>query len=548
MGRHKTVASECGRTRPWSPRASQSCAVVGAACLWAWGYVVNLSTALFPTAGVVDSIGIELAYYTSQLTLLVLGAALAGAVRRWHPSLPPAAVVGSAVALAAASATLALLMRAPGAPAAAVVACGAVYGAAGLVLTMAWGARFSLGSRAWRRLVLLSFLLGYVIYLAFLSIPSGVSALSAAMLPLVSGALWLLDSWRRHLLTCEVRPNPDARRHGASASGEVGARNRAGGQGAARADMPCALGEVSAGSVEAGLLPWRTMALFGAAALVGNFVSSFLMGATYEGASVIFPGGFLVGGCITLAALAFLAGGQARLSVERLYRYCLPFAALGLLLILAFPGRGTALPGALVTGAGVFLQVLVFLKITEATQETGVSPLLSFSVGQALVGGVVCLGSVGGRLLSGLPGASETVLPIVCAAGVFALFFLLVMTTDAMAQRLEEAGRTTANGTDVPLGEVGGPDAPCGAAGVSGPGRGNGFQTRLDAFAEELGLTPRETEVCGLLVQGRSLPFIAEQLFVTTGTVKTHALHVYRKAGVGGKQELISLFEQRGRR
>ena len=47
-----------------------------------------------------------------------------------------------------------------------------------------------------------------------------------------------------------------------------------------------------------------------------------------------------------------------------------------------------------------------------------------------------------------------------------------------------------------------------------------------------------------LLVQGRSLPYIAEQLFVTTGTVKTHALHIYRKAGVGGKQELISLYER----
>lgn len=42
------------------------------------------------------------------------------------------------------------------------------------------------------------------------------------------------------------------------------------------------------------------------------------------------------------------------------------------------------------------------------------------------------------------------------------------------------------------------------------------------------------------------MPFIAEQLYVTPGTVKTHALHVYRKAGVSNKQELISAFAQKG--
>ena len=65
---------------------------------------------------------------------------------------------------------------------------------------------------------------------------------------------------------------------------------------------------------------------------------------------------------------------------------------------------------------------------------------------------------------------------------------------------------------------------------------------RLDSFAQTLGFTPREAEVCRYLVQGRSLPFIAEQLYVTAGTVKTHAIHIYRKAGVTSKQELISLF------
>ena len=47
----------------------------------------------------------------------------------------------------------------------------------------------------------------------------------------------------------------------------------------------------------------------------------------------------------------------------------------------------------------------------------------------------------------------------------------------------------------------------------------------------------------GYLARGRSLPYIADALFVTTGTVKTHTVHIYRKLQVNSKQELMDLFE-----
>ena len=487
--------AEEGRGR-WSERVSAACAVVGAACLWAWGYVVSLSPALFPDAAVVDSIGIEFAYYASQLTLLVLACVLVAVMRRWRPRLSPVLVAGASALLAASTLALAALMRTSAAPAAAILACGVADGAGGMALSVAWGARFTLGSRSARRLVLLSFLGGYGIYLAFLYLPSGVSALAAASLPFASGGLWLVDSWRRHLLTSEVWPTRG------DASGP---------------------GEAAAGLADPGVLPWGTMALFGVTALVGNVVSSLLMGATYMGAGVIFPGAFIVCGCITAAAIAVLGRGPRRMSVERLYRYCLPFAVLGMLMILAAPAGARALAGSLVTGASVFLQALVTLEVVESTQETGASPLLAFGVGQGVIGGVVCLGNVAGRLLSALPAAADVWLPLVCAAGVFALFFLLTMVADGMSQTI--AGMGGSSGEDAAA------QAPSDAR-------------RVEVLASRWALTPREREVLALLVQGRSLPYIAEQLFVTTGTVKTHALHIYRKAGVGGKQELISLYER----
>ena len=535
--------------RDWTQRRSALCTVVGAACLWAWGYVANLSAALFPHAYVVASIGIEYAYYASQLTLAVLAVALVGLLHRRHPGLSPAVVLAAGVCLAGASWAISLLMGMPtgsqGSPGwigAAVIACGVVYGAAGLVLTVAWGARFSLGSRSMRQVVLLSFLLGYLIYLAIPVLPSRASTLIACLLPLASAGLWLLDSWRRHQLTGEVWPQERM------------------------------LGEASAGLVNAGILPWRAMALFSAAALVGNFVTSLLMGSSYTGAQTIFPGGFLVCCCITAVALIAVSQGALSLDIGLLYRYCLPFSVLGMLLLLVTPGRSGALAGALVTGASLFLQVLVILKVTESAQQTGASPLLAFSVGQGLVGGVVFLGNAGGRavsdLVSEIPGMGETVLPLACAIGVFTIFYLLVLTTDGLARRVaklegtkegcgeECAGSAAAArvGQPSPRATSAGPTANAastlaGSASASGESASSAVTSaasaeasRLDSFAQTLGLTPREAEVCRYLVQGRSLPFIAEQLYVTAGTVKTHAIHIYRKAGVTSKQELISLF------
>ena len=524
----------------WTQRRSALCTVVGAACLWAWGYVANLSMALFPHAYVVASIGIEYAYYASQLTLAVLAVALVGLLRRRHPGLSPAVVLAAGVCLAGASWAISLLMGAgpqgsPGWISAAVIACGVVYGAAGLVLTVAWGARFSLGSRSMRQVVLLSFLLGYLIYLAIPVLPSRASTLIACLLPLASAGLWLLDSWRRHQLTGEVWPQERM------------------------------LGEASAGLVNAGILPWRAMALFSATALIGNFVTSLLMGSSYTGAQTIFPGGFLVCCCITAVALIAVSQGGLRLDIGLLYRYCLPFSVLGMLLLLVAPAQSGALAGALVTGASLFLQVLVILKVTESTQQTGASPLLAFSVGQGLVGSVVFLGNAGGRVVSDvmseIPGMGETVLPLACAIGVFALFYLLVLTTDSLARRMAKLEGTkegcgeecagspgaASDGRPSPQGAAAGAQA---ASALAGPvsasdefaNAASAEASRIDSFAQTLGLTPREAEVCRYLVQGRSLPFIAEQLYVTAGTVKTHAIHIYRKAGVTSKQELISLF------
>ncbi len=54
-------------------------------------------------------------------------------------------------------------------------------------------------------------------------------------------------------------------------------------------------------------------------------------------------------------------------------------------------------------------------------------------------------------------------------------------------------------------------------------------------------LTPRETEITTLLLKGLTNRKIAEQLFISENTLKTHLKNIYPKFGITQKRELLSL-------
>lgn len=54
-------------------------------------------------------------------------------------------------------------------------------------------------------------------------------------------------------------------------------------------------------------------------------------------------------------------------------------------------------------------------------------------------------------------------------------------------------------------------------------------------------LTPTEREIVGHVCAGCTNPQIAERMFISRGTVKTHLSHVYAKLGVGGRSALAAV-------
>lgn len=66
----------------------------------------------------------------------------------------------------------------------------------------------------------------------------------------------------------------------------------------------------------------------------------------------------------------------------------------------------------------------------------------------------------------------------------------------------------------------------------------------VPVIVERFGLTPRESDVLPLLLEGRTIQRIQETLFISAGTVSTHIRHIYQKTGSDNRQELIDLSQR----
>lgn len=532
-------------------------AVFGSACLWAWGFLAYLSPVLIPAERPVGGVGIEVGFFVSQGAVVVAAVAIVLALRKRSVAVGRGVLLVCASLLALASALLPLTVAidAPWP----LVGCGAICGVAGTLLGCAWGARYSLESRDVSAVVMVSFLVAYGIYFAILLLYVATPFVVAAQvvvvfLPLASWGLWFWDASARSGLAPEVFPSSALSTDIAGSPGSSGK----------------APGEVTAGSRELHALPWRSLGVIAVAALVGNVMASVIMGTSYEGADSLYPGGIALCACIATMALVPLTAERTAFSVAQLYRITVTFSVVGLVAILVLGAAAVPVGGALVQGCTLFFQPLVYVVVTRSTRLQGLSPLVAFGVGQALISAVVLAGNLVGKLLFQMAGETPLLLSAVCGAGVLALFFMVVARA---AQVGEEGNEEKDGGTEEMEAETRGADrvkaaaAGRGSSGVAAGERlfedggtteaatlpngdfaaGVGAQGEDSAavFARAAGLTARETEILALLVRGRTLPYIANELFVTTGTVKTHVRHIYEKALVNNRQELLDKVEAR---
>lgn len=251
-----------------------------------------------------------------------------------------------------------------------------------------------------------------------------------------------------------------------------------------------------------------------------------------------------------------------RLSFSFLWRIEIIVAATGMLILSALPGHLTGLAIATVNIADTFMLGVLWVTMQDVSRHTTVHPYAVYGFAWA----ARIFSRNAGRILIIAIGATSYTATVIIGIVVFALAVsMAVLLSDGIprtrklfADEEPSAMRRTGPSERRPkppaADEAGfiSPSAPetvSKSVAARPETADDGARVENDElFAaplqEECGLSDREMQVALLIAQGRSKVYIAEQLFITENTVRTHAKNAYAKLGVHSKQELMDLFER----
>lgn len=255
---------------------------------------------------------------------------------------------------------------------------------------------------------------------------------------------------------------------------------------------------------------------------------------------------------------------RKRLSFSFLWRIEIMLVAAGMLVLSVLPGHFTGLAIAVVNIADTLMLGVLWVTLQDVARHTTTdvyavygfawaSRVLSRDAGRVLV------------MVLGAAGLSSYAVTAVIGIVVFALAAsMALLLSDGIPRRrplfaqderpVPERPKANTNAATVAAeGAAAKEVGHTGAEKIGGErdAAGNAAETGADAneasdwLRDAFDLSERETQVALLIAQGRSKAYIAEALFLSENTVRTHAKNVYAKLGVHSKQELIDLAQNR---
>lgn len=248
------------------------------------------------------------------------------------------------------------------------------------------------------------------------------------------------------------------------------------------------------------------------------------------------------------AGFMWWIGAKGRhISFSLLWRLEIVIAATGAFILMVLPGAATEIAVAIVNIADTLMLCVLFITAQDVARHSSLHPFVIF--GGAWAARVLSrnLGRTVVFALSPMTQSESTVLGII----VFALSLSMVcLLTDNLPRTRklfiydDESGEAAASHT------ASGPAAyeteSEGSTAANAAVASSDEQVR-EWLRTKHGLTAREIDVALLIARGRSKTFIADELFISENTVRTHSKNVYAKLGIHSREELISLFENRTR-
>ena len=220
---------------------------------------------------------------------------------------------------------------------------------------------------------------------------------------------------------------------------------------------------------------------------------------------------------VAFAVLWWVFAKRGLLKFSGLWRAILLFTATGLFFLPVMDVAWTGWALMLISIAQTLVVMLFWIMLADVAHHSASSPFVIFGSGWTAYSLFFALGEVGGRA-AGFHGANSMVL-------VFMAYLLTIAAVFALNESNFSQRRIFAD-LDV---------APPEQAMFASIDEG------CLLLGEQKGLSPREIEVLQLLCKGRSKSYIAENLFISENTVRSHAKHIYAKLKVHSKQEALDL-------
>lgn len=262
--------------------------------------------------------------------------------------------------------------------------------------------------------------------------------------------------------------------------------------------------------------------------------SMFTWGAEF-GWSEWFIVAYAIGGLMAIVAacmsLLFARAGN----VFGLYRWLVPFALFAYA-ALSFQSYGGALAAwCLITIVQYGFDIVVWVYFADIVNAGLCSGRLAAGINRGLVQLAVLLGS-----------ALGVVAPKWFEAGIvsfpsFLILLLAVLITAVFAvfssSRSSNPFAALRKKDEELVGEL---DREAGEAADRGVKRVEDTRPLVcERLAKEHALTKREAEIMSLLACGRSIPFVANSLYISKNTVDSHVKSIYRKLDVHSRQDLL---------
>lgn len=516
---------------------------MGFGLLWAWMFMMFYS--IVPYAHAADVRSTLYASLFFSLAAMVCTLLFASFAVRKGDRLGASSMVLAGAAAAMTAGTVLTMVSETGSPNGMLaLAFGSILtGSGSAVMLLCWterlaaeGGRVALAEAALASCV--AFLLGFCLVM----VPPAAACVGIAVMPAASVAVF------RRCTAAEY----------ARAGGGAGAA-AAGGAGSSRSREP---------------LSRQTVALF-AKALAGVALVGFIAGFfdvvsgfnAYEVQDVYGVYLFLAGllGVLALAVIALLF---SRDSVYFSYRVSMLLVCVGCLLT-PFLGDNNTYWSAFVFG-GYHCYGLVLLAVcVDVSYGFRVSALRAIGLGTVVLYAGEELGALTAHSLgpAGVAALDLALVTLVAVAVLLISHLFLFTETDLVKLGIGDMGPMSAEGAPGRA-LAGGAPAAAGAAAAGEAGEAPTFRgcaevaalasaveagaraqraaaaDPCEAMVKRFGLSPRESDVLPLLLEGRTISRIQDALYISAGTVSTHIRHIYQKTGVDNRQGLIDLAQE----